>query len=97
MLKVKMLIDNKIASPLSPTQFIIEKVIVKDRDTFRVVGVNAIQADEFPTDPVMSQDLEAAFSICIKRISENQYEPDKINCLIMDLKSKVLLEMAKCK
>lgn len=43
---------------------------------------------------VMSKELEEAFALCIKRVNENRYEPDKVNCIITDLKSKVLREMA---
>jgi len=42
----------------------------------------------------MSKQLEDDFKICIDRVIESRYEDDKINCCIMDLKSKVLREMA---
>ena len=44
--------------------------------------------------PIMSKQLEDDFKICIDRVIESRYEDDKINCCIMDLKSKVLREMA---
>ena len=43
---------------------------------------------------VMSKELEDAFALCANRVIENKYEPDKVWCIIMDLKGKVLLEMA---
>ncbi|MDA3856396.1 MAG: hypothetical protein PF569_09125 [Candidatus Woesearchaeota archaeon] len=42
----------------------------------------------------MSKQLENDFKTCIDRVIESRYEEDKINCCIMDLKSKVLREMA---
>ena len=44
--------------------------------------------------PIMSKQLEDDFKTCIKRVIESRYEDDKIDCCIMDLKSKVLREMA---
>lgn len=44
--------------------------------------------------PIMPKQLEDDFKTCIDRVIESRYEDDKINCCIMDLKSKVLREMA---
>lgn len=43
---------------------------------------------------IMPKQLEDDFKTCIDRVIESRYEDDKINCCIMDLKSKVLREMA---
>lgn len=43
---------------------------------------------------IMSEQLEQDFKTCMERVIESKYEDDKINCCIMDLKTKVLREMA---
>jgi hypothetical protein len=45
MLKVTMLIDNKIASPMSPTLFVLNKILSKDRNFFEVVSINVEQGE----------------------------------------------------
>jgi hypothetical protein len=45
MLKVTMLIDNKIASPMSPTLFVLNKILSKDRSFFEVVSINVEQGE----------------------------------------------------
>jgi len=44
---------------------------------------------------VMSESLEKAFELCIERGLESRYEDDKIHINIMNLKGKVLREMAE--
>jgi hypothetical protein len=45
MLKVTMLIDNKIASPMSPTLFVLNKILSKDRNFFEVVSIDVEQGE----------------------------------------------------
>ena len=41
----------------------------------------------------MSEELNKFFEESTKRIIANRYEPDKIHCIMSNLKQKVLIEM----